>query len=139
MGPGHIAFYVSDIDRSSTFYRDTLGISVIIDQVQDTKTGGLLHVYQHARLDPRPAHLAFRENPLHLVLTSHSGDNADGAPIKLDQVGASHFPFSAPGVPALFSELESERVPVAAPREAWTNAQRRLGSFYVYDPDEILV
>ena len=34
------------------------------------------------------------------------------------------FPFSAPDVPALFSELESEGVPVAAPREAWTNAQR---------------
>jgi hypothetical protein len=48
-GPGHIAFYVSDIDRSSTFFRDTLGISLIIDQVQDTKTVGLLHVYQHAR------------------------------------------------------------------------------------------
>ena len=84
-------------------------------------------------------HLAFRENPLHLAMTSHSGDNADGAPIKLDQVGASHFPFSAPDVPALFSELESEGVPVAAPREAWTNAQRTMESFYMYVPDEILV
>ena len=84
MGPGHIAFYVSDIDRSSTFYRDTLGISVIIDQVQDTKIGGLLHVYQHALQTRRTAHLAFRENPLPLAMTSHSGDNADGAPIKLD-------------------------------------------------------
>ena len=72
-------------------------------------------------------------------MTSHSGDNADGAPIKLDQVGTSHFSFSAPDVPALFSELESKGVRVAAPREAWTIAQRNMGSFYVYAPDEILV
>ena len=84
-------------------------------------------------------HLAFGDNPPHLVLTSHSGDNADGAPIKLDQVVISHFSSSAPDVPALSGELESKGAPVAAPREAWTNAQRRLGSFYVYDPDEILV
>ena len=34
-------------------------------------------------------HLAFGDNPLHLVLTSHSGDNADGAPIKGTIVDAS--------------------------------------------------
>ena len=55
------------------------------------------------------------------------------------QVGASHISFSAPDVPALSGELESKGVPVAAPWEAWTNAQRTMESFYMYVPDEILV
>ena len=135
----HIAFCVSDIERSLGFYRDLLGMEVIFDQVQDTTRGGLPHVYQHARQTRRTVHLAFGDNPLHLVMTSHPGDSADGAPIKLDQVGISHFSFSVPDVPALYSELESRGANLAAPREAWTNDQGAMGSFYVYDPDGILV
>ena len=135
----HIAFCVSDIEKSLSFYRDALGMTVIFDQVQDTTTGGLPHVYHHARQTRRTVHLAFGDSPLHLVMTSHPGDSADGTPIKLDQVGISHYSFSVPDVPALFAELESKGVPVAAPQEAWTNAEGRMGSFYVYDPDGILV
>ena len=135
----HIAFCVSDIEQSLEFYRDLLGMEVIFDQVQDTTRGGLPHVYQHARQTRRTVHLAFGDNPLHLVMTSHPGDSADGTPIKLDQVGISHFSFSVPDVPALYSELESKGAKLAAPREAWTNDRGVMGSFYVYDPDGILV
>ncbi len=135
----HIAFCVSDIEQSLSFYRDALGMEVIFDQVQDTTRGGLPHVYQHARQTRRTVHLAFGGNPLHLVMTSHPGDSADGTPIKLDQVGISHFSFSVSDVPALYSELESKGLKLAAPREAWTNDQGVMGSFYVYDPDGILV
>ena len=87
----HIAFCVSDIEQSLSFYRDALGMEVILDQVQDTTRGGLPHVYHHARQTRRTVHLAFSDSPLHLVMTSHPGDSADGTPIKLDQVGISHF------------------------------------------------
>ena len=135
----HIAFCVSDIEKSLSFYRDILGMTVTFDQVQDTTTGGLPHVYQHPRQTRRTVHLAFGDSPLHLVMTSHPDDSADGAPIKLDQVGISHYSFGVPDVPALFSELEAKGVLLAAPREAWTNSQGRMSSFYVYDPDGILV
>jgi catechol 2,3-dioxygenase-like lactoylglutathione lyase family enzyme len=135
----HIAFCVSDIEKSLSFYRDILGMTVTFDQVQDTTTGGLPHVYQHPRQTRRTVHLAFGDSPLHLVMTSHPDDSADGAPIKLDQVGISHYSFGVPDVSALFSELEAKGVPLAAPREAWTNSQGRMSSFYVYDPDGILV
>ena len=135
----HIAFCVSDIEKSLSFYRDILGMKVIFDQVQDTTTGGLPHVYQHPRQTRRTVHLAFGDSPLHLVMTSHPDDSADGAPIKLDQVGISHYSFGVPDVSALFSELEANGVPLAAPREAWTNSEGRMSSFYVYDPDGILV
>ena len=135
----HIAFCVSDIEKSLSFYRDILGMKVIFDQVQDTTTGGLPHVYQHPRQTRRTVHLAFGDSPLHLVMTSHPDDSADGTPIKLDQVGISHYSFGVPDVSALFSELEANGVPLAAPREAWTNSEGRMSSFYVYDPDGILV
>ncbi len=135
----HIAFCVSDIEKSLSFYRDILGMTVTFDQVQDTTTGGLPHVYQHPRQTRRTVHLAFGDSPLHLVMTSHPDDSADGVPIKLDQVGISHYSFGVPDVSALFSELEAKGVPLAAPREAWTNSQGRMSSFYVYDPDGILV
>ena len=67
----HIAFCVSDIEKSLSFYRDILGMKVIFDQVQDTTTGGLPHVYQHPRQTRRTVHLAFGDSPLHLVMTSH--------------------------------------------------------------------
>ena len=135
----HIAFCVSDIEKSLSFYRDILGMKVIFDQVQDTTTGGLPHVYQHPRQTRRTVHLTFGDSPLHLVMTSHPDDSADGTPIKLDQVGISHYSFGVPDVSALFSELEAKGVPLAAPREAWTNSEGRMSSFYVYDPDGILV
>ena len=135
----HIAFCVSDIEKSLPFYRDALGMKVIFDQVQDTTTGGLPHVYNQARKTRRTVHLEFGNSPLHLVMTTHPGDNADGTPIKLDQVGISHFSFSVSDVKALAEELEGKGVPLAAPMEVWTNAQGKMGSFYVYDPDGILV
>ena len=83
MGPGHIAFCVSDIDQSSTFFRDTLGITFIIDQVQDTKTGRLLHVYRHVRQTRRTAHLAFWGEPAapgnHLALRRQRRRRSDQA------------------------------------------------------------
>ena len=135
----HIAFCVSDIEKSLPFYRDALGMKVIFDQVQNTTTGGLPHVYNQARKTRRTVHLEFGNSPLHLVMTTHPGDNADGTPIKLDQVGISHFSFSVSDVKALAEELEAKGVPLAAPMEVWTNAQGKMGSFYVYDPDGILV
>ena len=72
-------------------------------------------------------------------LTMTSGEEADGEPIKLDQIGISHLSFSVPNVKALAEELTSKGVPPVGPLEARTDAQGNLGSFYVYDPDGILI
>jgi len=140
-GVSHIAFCVSDLDRSLTFYRDILGMEVVFDQVQDTTRGGLPHVYQHSRKTRRTVHLKYgpADTTPRLVITTHPDEARDGAPIKLDQVGISHFSFTVPDVKALAAELTSKGVPLAGPMEAWTDAQGNVSSFYVYDPDGILV
>ena len=140
-GISHIAVCVRDMDKSLAFYRDILGMEVVFDQVQDTTTGGLPHVYKQARQTRRTVHLKFGQdntNP-RLVVTSHPNEDPDGNPIKLDQVGLSHYSFSVPDTKALMAELTAKGVQLAAPPEVWTDDQGMVSNFYVYDPDGILV
>lgn len=140
-GVSHIAICVRDMDRSLAFYRDILGMRVTLDQVQDTTSGGLAYVYQHPRKTRRTVHVRYGEGNTtpSLVLTNHPGDQADGGPIKLDQIGISHLSFTVGDVKALAEELASKGVQLAGPMDSFTNAQGNVSSIFVYDPDGILV
>ena len=139
-GVSHIAVCVRDLDKALAFYRDILGMTVTVDRVQDTSTGGLPHVYAHNRSTRRQAVLSFGDGAVPtLVMTSHPGDDADGAPIKLDQVGISHISFSVPDVKALADELISKGVELAGPMDGFVNPNGEVSSIFVYDPDGILV
>ena len=95
-GVSHIAICVRDLDKSLEFYRDVLGMRVTFDEVQDTTTGGLPYTYKHPRKTRRTVHVRYGEGRTapSLVLTSHPGDQSDGEPIMLDQVGISHLSFT---------------------------------------------
>ena len=139
-GVSHIAICVRDLDVSLQFYCGILGMSVISDVVQDTTVGGLPHVYAHRRSARRQVRLAYADGAKPtLTMTCHPGETPDGAPIKLDQVGISHISFTVPDPKALAERLVGQGVPLAAPMSVWTNADGKVSSFYVYDPDGILV
>ena len=140
-GVSHIAICVRDLDKSLAFYRDILGMRVTLDQVQDTTTGGLPHIYKHPRKTRRTVHVRYGEGNTtpSLVLTSHPGDRSDGEPIKLDQVGISHLSFTVRDVKALAEELVAKGVELAGPMDAFTNAQGEVSSIFVFDPDGIMV
>ena len=139
-GVSHIAICVRDLDVSLQFYCETLGMSIVSDVIQDTTTGGLPHVYAHNRRTRRQVRLAYADGAKPtLTMTSHPGEDPDGAPIKLDQVGISHISFSVSDPRTLAERLSSQGVPLAAPLDVWTNDEGKVSSFYVYDPDGILV
>lgn len=140
-GVSHIAVCVRDLDRSLAFYRDILGMRVDFDEVQDTTTGGLPSVYKNARKTRRTVHVRYGpgQTAPSLVLTSHPGEDSDGTPIKLDQVGISHLSFTVSDVKALAEELVSKGVEMAAPLEAFTAPDGRVSSIFVFDPDGILL
>ena len=139
-GISHIAICVRDLDESLKFYRDILGMTVTVDRVQDTSTGGLPHVYAHDRATRRQAILSYDAGAIPtLVMTSHPGDAPDGAPIKLDQVGISHISFIVSDVNALADELIGKGVEQAGPLDGFANADGAVSSIFVYDPDGILV
>lgn len=139
-GVSHIAICVRDLDVSLHFYCDILGMSIVSDVIQDTTTGGLPHVYAHSRATRRQVRLAYTDGAKPtLTMTSHPGEAPDGTPIKLDQVGISHISFSVADPKTLAENLAAQGVPLAAPMTVWTDAAGRVSSFYVYDPDGILV
>jgi catechol 2,3-dioxygenase-like lactoylglutathione lyase family enzyme len=128
------------MDKSLVFYRDVLGMNVIKDEVEDTTTGGLPHTYKHPRKTRRTVHVTYGQGQIpSLVLTSHPGDQPDGAPIKLDQVGISHISFTVGDVKALAQELASHGVQLAGGLEAFADAQGNVRTIFAYDPDGILV
>ena len=54
-------------------------------------------------------------------------------------MGISHLSFTVPDVKALAEELIGKGVELAAPLEAFTAADGRVSSIFVYDPDGILL
>ena len=136
----HIAICTRDMEKSLAFYRDILGMQVLADAMTDPAEDGRLHNYQQARQSRRRVSLSFGAGlkPT-LTLTSHAGEEIAGAPLKLDQLGITHFSFPVPDTEALLQELLAKGVPLGGPRESFANAQRRGHSFYVYDPDSIII
>ena len=75
----------------------------------------------------------------YLVMTCHPGGQTDGNPIKLDQVGVSHFSFTVDDLPGLAEELLAKGVDIPGGIDTFKNTRGNLSSFYVLDPDGILV
>jgi catechol 2,3-dioxygenase-like lactoylglutathione lyase family enzyme len=136
----HIAICTRDMEKSLAFYRDILGMRVLFDGMTDPTEGGRLHNYQQARKSRRRVSLGFGagKKPT-LTITSHTGEDIAGEPLKLDQMGITHFSFTVPNATALMEELQAKGVPLGGPREAFINSQGQVRSFYVHDPDGILI
>jgi catechol 2,3-dioxygenase-like lactoylglutathione lyase family enzyme len=72
-------------------------------------------------------------------MTCHPNGQPDGDPIKLDQVGISHFSFTVDDLPGLAEELLAKGVEIPGGIDTFKDTQGNLSSFYVLDPDGILV
>ena len=144
-GVSHIAVCVADLDRSLHFYRDLMGLTVRMHTTQNmARRPGAesAEMYQKPRESRTVANVYFDDpdttEPF-LVLTSHPGDQVDGEPIKLDQIGISHISFGVEDVRAYAEELMAKGVALAGTLDDFTNDQGVMRTFFVYDPDGILV
>ena len=144
-GVSHIAMCVADLDRSLHFYRDLLGLTVRLHTTQEmARRPGAesAEMYQKPRESRTVANVWFDDpdttEPF-LVLTSHPGSDVEGEPIKLDQIGISHISFGVEDVRAYAEELMAKGAPLAGTLEDFTNDQGVMRTFFVYDPDGILV
>ena len=144
-GISHIAVCVADLDRSLKFYRDLLGLTVRLHTTQEmARRPGAesAEMYQAPRESRTVANVWFDDpettQPF-LVLTSHPGSQVEGAPIKLDQIGISHISFGVENVREFAAELMAKGVSLAGTLDDFTDDQGVMRTFFVYDPDGILV
>lgn len=144
-GVSHIAMCVADLDRSLHFYRDLLGLTVRLHTTQEmARRPGAesAEMYQRPRESRTVANVWFDDpdttQPF-LVLTSHPSSEVEGDPIKLDQIGISHISFGVQDVRAYAEELMAKGVSLAGTLDDFTNDQGVMRTFFVYDPDGILV
>ena len=140
IGVTHIGICVRDMDRSLVFYHDILGMTVLGDRDTDPEESGRMNNYKHPRKTRRWVSLSYGEgaSPT-LTLTSHPGEEQDGAAILLDQVGIHHISFGVKDVKALAEELISKGVELGGRIADFTAANGQVKSIYVRDPDGILV
>jgi catechol 2,3-dioxygenase-like lactoylglutathione lyase family enzyme len=144
-GIAHIALCVSDLDQSLVFYRDLLGMTVKLHQTQHMAMrpgAGSAAMYDTPH-DSRTVAYVYFDTPgidgPFLVLTSHPGDAVVGSPIKLDQIGISHISFVVDNLSAVADELIAKGVHMAGELSDFQDEQGHMRTFFVYDPDRILV
>jgi catechol 2,3-dioxygenase-like lactoylglutathione lyase family enzyme len=81
-GISHVAIGVSDMDRSLPFYRNLLGLEVMLDAEETVGRGNRRAVY-----------MRWGDGSGFLVLSQTLGREPSGKPLRLHQVGLHHFAF----------------------------------------------
>ena len=140
----HVGVCVRDMGKSLKFYRDALGMKVIGEKITGITEGGTqtarLDNYKRERNTRHWVSLSYGDDATPtLTLTSHPGEEPDGQPILLDQVGISHISFGVADVASLADELVAKGYELAGSRESYTDPTGQIPSIYVRDPDGILV
>jgi glyoxylase I family protein len=144
-GIAHIAICVSDLEQSLKFYRDILGMTVQLHttQAMATRPGTSSQaMYDTGHVSRTVAHVWFDDPSItgpFLVLTSHPGDQVRGKPIKLDQIGISHLSFIVDDLGRVADELMAKGVRIAGELKDFCDEQGNMRTFFVHDPDRILV
>ncbi len=100
----HVAIGVSDMDRSLPFYRDLLGLEVMLDAEETVGRGKRRAVY-----------LRWGDGSGFLVLSQTLGREPSGKPLRLHQVGLHHFAFWVDDLSERAEKLKQAGVTILVP------------------------
>ncbi len=115
-GVSHVAVGVRDMDKSLPFYRDLMGLRVVLDEVQEI--GGIAAMRQGAAARPtrRVVHLVWQDGDWapFVVLSEFRGVES-GPPPRLNHVGVNHFALWVDDLKVRAAKLESAGVKFQLP------------------------
>ncbi len=105
----HIAVGVRDMDVSLGFWRDVLGMTVTLDEVEEFGDG-----VRFPKVRRRGAYLRWEHDPHSpfVVLDQQLSTDPFGEPATLFQVGVHHVGFWVDDVDAVLAQAEAAGVPV---------------------------
>ncbi|HLX36766.1 MAG TPA: VOC family protein [Candidatus Binataceae bacterium] len=103
-GISHLAIGVSDMERSLPFYRDLLGLEVMLDNEEQVGQGKRRAVY-----------MRWNSGGGFLVLSQTLGREPSGKPLRLHQVGMHHFAFLVDDLRARLDRLKNAGVKILVP------------------------
>ena len=103
-GISHLAIGVSDMERSLPFYRDLLGLEVMLDAEEKVGQGSRRAVYMRWNRDGG-----------FLVLSQTLGREPSGKPLRLHQVGMHHFAFLVDDLRSRVEKLAHAGVKILVP------------------------
>ncbi|MGH2457532.1 MAG: VOC family protein [Chloroflexota bacterium] len=133
----HTSFTVSNMDRSLRFYRDLLGMEVLVDQTPDADYLGQIVGYPELRL-----HTVFLAVPGHpecrLELNQYLNHQGQVGDLATNRPGSAHVAFLVDDIQGFYRELLALGVRFKSPPVPITAGTNR-GAFAAYfaDPDGI--
>lgn len=136
VGVHHTAFHVSDLGRSISFYRDVLGLELLVER--DVQGGYMAELMGYPDTHLRLAFLRAGNELLELIqYLQPVGTQID--PTKYN-VGTAHVCFRVADLDALHAELLEGGASLQSGPVAITAGPNKGGcALYMYDPDGIAV
>ena len=133
----HTGLTVSDLDRALAFYRDALGLEVVMQQ--EKEGGYLAAITGYPKAHVRMAHLATPGGG-RLELFEYLEPRGSGRPLEPSTVGITHVCLVVEDVHEAHRRLvKAGAEPFSEPIEIDTGANAGAYGLYVRDPDGIVL
>jgi catechol 2,3-dioxygenase-like lactoylglutathione lyase family enzyme len=132
----HSSFTVSNMERSLEFYRDILGMAVVVDQVSDTRYVSELTGLADVKL--RAVYLELPGDRHRLELLEYIHPRAQAGPTPINGVGGTHLCFYVDDLQAVYEAFSARGVEfVSPPVDIAAGANTGARGVYLRDPDGI--
>jgi catechol 2,3-dioxygenase-like lactoylglutathione lyase family enzyme len=130
----HTGLTVSDLGRSLTFWRDALGMEVVLDQEATNAYLGAVVGEPGARA--RAVHLSFPDGGTRVELHDYHAPAGGSVELRAVDVGFAHVAVICDDLDELLARLvEAEGRPISEPVTVDAGANAGARAVYVRDPD----
>lgn len=134
----HFAFSVADVERSSTWYRDVLGLEIVVRQRQDNAYTREFVGVPNAILEVAEMRVPGAGGELLLELVEYVQPRGGASALRVEDVGTAHASFVVDDIEAEHARMVALGVEFVSPPVRITAGANRGGAVcYLKDPDGI--